>query len=42
MPGPVFILVEVDDDIVHLYATAPKQALTTRGFASILAQVWTG
>ncbi|MGV8881229.1 MAG: SufE family protein [Rhodoglobus sp.] len=37
--SPVFIFVEVDDDnIVHLYATAPKEAPTTRGFASILAQ----
>ncbi|MHB1171648.1 MAG: SufE family protein [Lacisediminihabitans sp.] len=35
--SPVFIFVEVDDDIVHLYATAPKEAPTTRGFASILA-----
>ena len=37
--SPVFIFVEVDDDeIVHLYATAPKESPTTRGFASILAQ----
>ena len=37
--SPVFIFVEVDDaSIVHLYATAPKEAPTTRGFASILAQ----
>lgn len=37
--SPVYIFVEVDDDdIVHLYATAPKEAPTTRGFASILAQ----
>ena len=37
--SPVFIFVEVDDhDIVHLYATAPKEAPTTRGFASILVQ----
>jgi len=37
--SPVFIFVEVDDaNIVHLYATAPKEAPTTRGFASILAQ----
>ena len=37
--SPVFIFVEVDDDrIVHLYATAPREAPTTRGFASILAQ----
>jgi cysteine desulfuration protein SufE len=37
--SPVFIFVEVDDDeIVHLFATAPREAPTTRGFASILVQ----
>ncbi len=37
--SPVFIFVEVDDaHRVHLHATAPKEAPTTRGFASILAQ----
>lgn len=37
--APVFIFVEVDEhDIVHLFATAPKEAPTTRGFASILVQ----
>jgi len=37
--SPVFIFVEVDDEkVVHLYATAPKEAPTTRGFASILVQ----
>ncbi|RDV43463.1 cysteine desulfuration protein SufE [Leifsonia sp. ku-ls] len=37
--APVFIFVEVDEsDIVHLYATAPREAPTTRGFASILVQ----
>ncbi len=37
--SPVFIFVEVDEhDIVHLFATAPKEAPTTRGFASILVQ----
>lgn len=37
--SPVFIFVEVDDEgIVQLYATAPKESPTTRGFASILAQ----
>lgn len=36
--SPIFIFVEVDDDrVVHLYATAPPEAPTTRGFASILA-----
>ncbi|MCU1482817.1 MAG: cysteine desufuration protein SufE [Subtercola sp.] len=37
--SPVFIFVEVDENrIVHLFATAPKESPTTRGFASILAQ----
>ncbi len=35
----MFIFVDVDDDnVVHLFATAPKEAPTTRGFASILVQ----
>ena len=37
--SPVFIFVDIDaDNIVHLYATAPKEAPTTRGFTSILVQ----
>ena len=37
--SPVFIFVDVDDaNVVHLFATAPKEAPTTRGFASILVQ----
>ncbi len=37
--SPVFIFVDVDDaNIVHLHATAPKEAPTSRGFASILVQ----
>jgi cysteine desulfuration protein SufE len=37
--SPVFITVEVDDDsTVHVFARAPQEAPTTRGFASILAQ----
>jgi cysteine desulfuration protein SufE len=37
--SPVFLFVEVDEaNIVHLYATAPREAPTTRGFASILTQ----
>jgi cysteine desulfuration protein SufE len=41
--SPVFIFVEVDDaNIVHLWATAPKEAPTTRGFASILVQGLSG
>ncbi|MEO7147883.1 MAG: SufE family protein [Terrimesophilobacter sp.] len=41
--APVFIFVEVDaDSTVHMHATAPKEAPTTRGFASILVQGLTG
>jgi cysteine desulfuration protein SufE len=36
--SPVFIFVEVEDEVVHLHATAPREAPTTRGFASILTQ----
>lgn len=37
--SPVFIFVDVDDDnVVSLHATAPAEAPTTRGFASILVQ----
>ncbi|GAA2024672.1 SufE family protein [Agromyces tropicus] len=37
--SPVYIFVEVDGDgLVHMHATAPAEAPTTRGFASILAQ----
>jgi len=37
--SPVFIFVDIDAaETVHLYATAPKEAPTTRGFASILVQ----
>ncbi len=35
--SPVFLFVEVDER-VHVHATAPAEAPTTRGFASILAQ----
>ena len=40
--SPVYIYVEVDDDIVTMHATAPEEAPTTRGFASILVQGITG
>jgi len=37
--SPVYIVVDVDaDDIVTMHATAPPEAPTTRGFASILVQ----
>lgn len=41
--SPVFIFVEVDEGrLVHLHATAPREAPTTRGFASILVQGLSG
>lgn len=36
--SPVFIFTEVVGGRVHLYATAPRESPTTRGFASIIAQ----
>lgn len=36
--SPVYIYVEVAGDVVTMHATAPPEAPTTRGFASILAQ----
>lgn len=36
--SPVFIVLELRDDRVAMHATAPREAPTTRGFASILAQ----
>jgi cysteine desulfuration protein SufE len=37
--SPVFIFVDVDDaSVVSVHATAPREAPTTRGFASILVQ----
>ncbi|MEN9751326.1 MAG: hypothetical protein RLZZ600_373 [Actinomycetota bacterium] len=41
--SPVYIFVEVDsENIVSVFATAPEQAPTTRGFASILASGLSG
>jgi cysteine desulfuration protein SufE len=40
--SPVFIFIEVENDTVQMYATAPPEAPTTRGFASILAQGLSG
>ena len=41
--SPVYIIVDVDPEgIVAMHATAPAEAPTTRGFASILAQGLTG
>ncbi|WP_200934042.1 MULTISPECIES: SufE family protein [unclassified Microbacterium] len=36
--SPVYIYVEVNDGVVTMHATAPPEAPTTRGFASILVQ----
>jgi cysteine desulfuration protein SufE len=40
--SPIFLFVEVSDGIVHLFFTAPAEAPTTRGFASILHAVIDG
>ena len=41
--SPVYIILEVDGDgRVAMHATAPKEAPTTRGFASILVKGLTG
>ncbi|MBH0009249.1 SufE family protein [Salinibacterium sp. UTAS2018] len=40
--SPVFIFIEVENDIVQMFATAPPEAPTTRGFASILVQGLSG
>lgn len=34
--SPIFLFVEVKDGLVRLFFTAPEEAPTTRGFASIL------
>lgn len=36
--SPVFITTEVENDTVRLFAKAPAEAPTTRGFASVLVQ----
>ena len=40
--SPVFLLVEVANNRVDLYFTAPQEAPTTRGFASILHNLLDG
>jgi cysteine desulfuration protein SufE len=40
--SPVFLLVEVTDDVVTIHFTVPKEAPTTRGFASILHRLLNG
>jgi cysteine desulfuration protein SufE len=34
--SPVYLFTEIDGDQVHIFLTAPAEAPTTRGFASIL------
>lgn len=34
--SPVFLFVEVEDQIARIFLTAPQEAPTTRGFASLL------
>jgi cysteine desulfuration protein SufE len=40
--SPVFLFVEVNSGVVSIYLTAPEEAPTTRGFASILHQLLDG
>ena len=40
--SPVFLFVEVVNDRVEIFLTAPEEAPTTRGFASILHQLLNG
>jgi cysteine desulfuration protein SufE len=40
--SPVYLFVEVNKDIVEIFLTAPEEAPTTRGFASILHQLLNG
>jgi cysteine desulfuration protein SufE len=35
--APVFVKAELEDGVVRVHATAPEEAPTTRGFASVLA-----
>jgi cysteine desulfuration protein SufE len=40
--SPVFLFVEVENNRVGIFLTAPEEAPTTRGFASILHQLLNG
>lgn len=40
--SPVFLFVEVNLGVVRIFLTAPEEAPTTRGFASILHQLLDG
>ncbi|MBM7051572.1 MULTISPECIES: SufE family protein [unclassified Rothia (in: high G+C Gram-positive bacteria)] len=40
--SPIFLITEVNDGIVNLFFSAPAEAPTTRGFASILHEALDG
>ncbi len=41
--SPIYLFVEVnEDDVVHLFFSAPAEAPTTRGFASVLHEALNG
>lgn len=40
--SPIFLVTEVEDGIVNLFFSAPAEAPTTRGFASILYEALDG
>jgi cysteine desulfuration protein SufE len=40
--SPVYLFVEVNEGVVRIFLTAPEEAPTTRGFASILHQLLDG
>lgn len=40
--SPIFLVTEVEGGIVHLFFSAPAEAPTTRGFASILYEALDG
>lgn len=40
--SPVFMAVEVDDGIVHLYADVPREAPTARAFSAIMVEAFDG
>jgi cysteine desulfuration protein SufE len=40
--SPIFLFVELNEDTVNLFFTAPAEAPTTRGFAGILLELLNG
>ena len=40
--SPVFLMVEVEDDTVHLRADVPREAPTARAFTSIMVEAFDG